>query len=414
VNDQDSSQQPRIIIAGGGIAGLEALMAVRDLAGARVAITLVAPDPDFVYKPLIVEEPFTAQPAEQHALAPIAQEFDARFIQRGLAEVKPGEHSARLSDDTILDYDKLVLCIGARPRPAFQDAVPLRTDGAVLPIDSLLRETESSESGVIAFVIPPGRTWPLPVYELALMAQRRARELGVREVKFLIVTPEENPLIVFGRAASDAVSSLLGARGIEIRTGVRVKEAARGELLLAPDDERIAVGQMISLPLLEGPNLQGIPADPEGFIPIDNHARVRGIEDVYAAGDGTNFPIKHGGIGTEEADAAAEHIAAGVGAEIDPQPFRPVIRGKLLTGDDSLHMQHVAAGGGGEGTASPDHLWWPPHKVSGRYLSAWLGHEGVLAEADSEPPPRSIDVEVALPKEWHEDPMALDPLNPMP
>jgi sulfide:quinone oxidoreductase len=412
VNDQDSSQQPHVIIAGGGIAGLEALMAVRDLAGARVALTLVAPDPDFVYKPLIVEEPFTAQPAEQHALAPVAEEFDARFIQQGLAEVRPGEHAARLSDGTALQYDKLVLCIGARARPAFPDAVPLRTDGAVLPIDSLLRETESSEARVLAFVIPAGRTWPLPVYELALMAQRRARELGVRDVKFLVVTPEESPLIVFGRTASNAVGSLLAARGIKIRTGVRVKEAASGELLLAPEDERIAVGQMISLPVLEGPNLPGIPVDAEGFIPIDDHARVRGIEDVYAAGDGTNFPIKHGGIGTEEADAAAEHIAAGVGSEIDPQPFRPVIRGKLLTGDDSLHMQHVAAGGGGEGTASPDYLWWPPHKVSGRYLSAWLGHEGVHAE--SEPPPHSIDVEVALPKEWHEDPMALDPLNPMP
>ena len=411
MNRPASSAKPHILIAGGGIAGLESLMALRDLAGSRVEITLVAPDPDFVYKPLIVEEPFSSQPAEQHALAPIAQEFDAEFIQQGLAEVSPGEHSAQLPDGSSLEYDRLVLCIGARARPAFADAVPLRTDGTVLPIDSLLRETESSESGVIAFVIPPGRSWPLPVYELALMAQRRARELGIRAVKFLIVTPEESPLIVFGRTASDAVSALLKARGIEIRTGVRVKKAASGELLLAPEDERIAIGQMISLPVLEGPNLAGIPADDEGFIPIDDHARVRGVEDVYAAGDGTNFPIKHGGIGTEEADAAAEHIAASIGAQVDPQPFRPVIRGKLMTGDDSLHLQHAATGGAGEGTASADYLWWPPRKVAGRYLSAWLSHR--TTQTEFEPPPHSLDVEVAVPKEWHEDPMALDPLSPV-
>jgi sulfide:quinone oxidoreductase len=412
VSNSQPSSKPHVVIAGGGIAGLEALMAVRDLAGARVSITLVSPDPDFVYKPLIVEEPFSSQPAEQHALAPIAREFGAGFIQRGLAEVNAEEHSAQLTDGSSLEYDRLVLCIGARARPAFADAVPLRTDGTVLPIDSLLHEAESSEAGTIAFVIPPARTWPLPVYELALLARRRAGELGIRDVTFLIVTPEESPLIVFGRAASDAVSSLLAGRGIEIRTGVRVKEAARGELLLAPGDERIAVGQMIALPMLEGPNLPGVPADEEGFIPIDEHARVRGVEDLYAAGDGTNFPIKHGGIGTAEADAAAEHLAASVGAEVDPQPFRPVIRGKLLTGDDSLHMQHAAAGGGGEGTASPDYLWWPPHKVAGRHLSAWLGHSGL--HEDSEPPPHSIEVEVALPKEWHEEPMALDPLSPLP
>ena len=386
-------------------------MAIRDHAGERVDITLAAPDPDFVYKPLIVGEPFSSQPAEQHALAPIAEQLDAQFIEKGVAEVRPEQHSVELADGSRLNYERLILCIGARPRSAFAGAVSLRTDGTVLPIDSLLRETESSDSGVIAFVIPPGRTWPLPVYELALMAQRRVRELGLHNVECCVVTPEESPLIVFGRAASDAVSSLLAARGIKIRTAVRVKEATNSQLLLAPRDERIDIGQMVSLPVLEGPDLAGIPADEEGFIPIDDHARVRGVEDVYAAGDGTNFPIKHGGIGTEEADAAAEHIAASVGAEIDPQPFRPVIRGKLLTGDDSLHMQHDIAGGGGEGTASPDYLWWPPGKVAGRYLSAFLGQR---TAGDLEPPPHMLDVEVALPDEWHEDPMALDPLRPMP
>jgi sulfide:quinone oxidoreductase len=324
--------------------------------------------------------------------------------------VLPEQHSVELADGSSLDYERLILCIGARPRPAFAGAVSLRTDGSVLPIDSLLRETELSDSGVIAFVVPPGRTWPLPVYELALMAQRRVHELGLQNVECCVVTPEESPLIVFGRTASDAVASLLAARGIKIRTGVRVKGAANGQLLLAPGDERIDIGQMVSLPVLEGPGLAGIPADEEGFIPIDNHARVRGVEDVYAAGDGTNFPIKHGGIGTEEADAAAEHIAASLGAEIDPQPFRPVIRGKLLTGDDSLHMQHDVAGGGGEGTASPDYLWWPPGKVAGRYLSAFLGQR---TAGDLEPPPHMLDVEVALPEEWHKDPMALDPHSPL-
>jgi sulfide:quinone oxidoreductase len=412
VNDQASSQQPHVVIAGGGIAGLEAMMAVRDLAGGRARITLVAPEPDFVYKPLIVEEPFSSQPAEQHALAPIAEEFDAQFIQQGISEVRAKEQSAELADGSSLDYDKLVLCIGARPRAAFADAVTLRTDGTVLPIDELLRNAESSESGVIAFVNPPGRTWPLPIYELALMATRRARELGLQKVEPCLVTPEESPLIVFGRGASDAVSSLLAARGIEVRTAVRAKEVSGGQLVLAPEDERIEVGQVISLPVLDGPGLAGIPADEEGFIPIDDHARVRGVEDIYAAGDGTNFPIKHGGISTEEADAAAQHIAASLGAEVDPQPFHPVIRGKLLTGDDSLHMQHDAAGGGGEGTAGPDYLWWPPRKVAGRYLSAWLGHGGAVGEQET--PTHSIDVEVALPKEWHEDPMALDPYGPLP
>jgi sulfide:quinone oxidoreductase len=64
------SQQLQVVIAGGGIAGLEALMALRDLAADRVALTLVAPDPEFTYKPFTVEEPFSPEPAVRRALAP--------------------------------------------------------------------------------------------------------------------------------------------------------------------------------------------------------------------------------------------------------------------------------------------------------------------------------------------------------
>jgi len=89
-----------------------------------------------------------------------------------------------------------------------------------------------------------------------------------------------------------------------------------------------------------------------------------------------------------------------------------VLRGKLLTGDESLHLRTDVAGGGGEGSATLDSLWWPPHKISGRYLAAFLQHGEVHAEP--EPPRRPIDVEVALPREWHEQPMALDPYGSPP
>ena len=396
-----------VLIAGGGIAGLEALMALRDLAGEDVAITLLAPSPDFVYKPLIVEEPFSSQPAEQHALAPIAEEFGAEFVQQGIVAVDPAGHSVDLSDGSEGAYDRLMVCVGARPREALPGVVTLRTDGRPLGIDELLREVAAGDSHRIAFLIPPGRTWPLPVYELALMAQRRTRELGLSEVQCCLVTPEESPLIAFGRIASESVGALLEARGIVVHPAVRARELSERGLVLSPGDSLLEVDRVVSLPVLEGPRIEGLPADEGGFIPIDGHARVRGVEDIYAAGDGTNFPIKHGGLGTQQADAAAEHIAANLGAKVDPKPFRPVVRGKLLTGDESLHMQQDAAGGRGEGTASSEYLWWPPQKVSGRYLAPWLGHETL--HRDQEPPADSIDVEVSLPREWHEQPMALDP-----
>ncbi len=117
------------------------------------------------------------------------------------------------------------------------------------------------------------------------------------------------------------------------------------------------------------------------------HARVVGVEDVYAAGDGTNFPIKQGGLGTQQADAAAAHIAERLGAAVAAEPFHPVLRGKFITGDESLHLRADVAGGGGADEASLDCLWWPPHKISGRYLAPFLYHGDIHAEPE---PPRRL------------------------
>lgn len=399
--------KPQIAIAGGGIAGLEALLALHDLAGDRVELTLVARDPDFVYRPLIVEEPFSHTPAEQRALAPIAEEHGARFVQRAVAAVRPEEHRLELDDGSTIPYDAAIVCVGARALPAPPGTIEMPLGGQPLAIDEILREAAEHPSRRVAFVLPPGPSWPLPLYELALMSRRRAEELELSGLECAIVTPEPAPLFLFGRIAGDSVAKLLRARDVTVLAGRRVREIEDGVLVMTPEDERLEVGRTIALPALEGPRVPGLPADAHGFIPIDEHARVVGASDLYASGDGANFPIKHGGIGTQQADAAAEHVAARFGAEVEPQAFRPVLRGKLLTGDESLHMRAEPVGGGGEGMTSADALWWPPHKVSGRYLSAWLA--GEQPRPDPEPPAHPLDVEVSLPQEWHGEPMAIEP-----
>jgi sulfide:quinone oxidoreductase len=398
----------KVVIAGGGIAGLEALMALRDLAGERAEITLVAPEPEFVYRPWLVEEPFSPTPAERRELEPLAAEFGARFVRQPLARMRPDDAVAELGDGTELGYDAAIVCIGTRLRPPF-DGVHTLASGAPLEINELLAQAAAHPSRRLALVVPPMVSWPLPVYEVAMMAERRVRELGL-EVDLEVITPESAPLIVFGRMPSDAVAELLAARGIEVRTDARAVAYEDGEVVLRPGDEHVPAGAVIALPVLEGPRVEGLPADEGGFLPIDEHARVRGLDSVYAAGDGTNFPIKQGGIGTQQADAAAAHVAMRMGAAIEPAPFHPVLRGKLLVGDESINLRADVAGGAGEGMVSEDYLWWPPQKVGGRYLAPYL--EGEEAHHGLEPPRHPLDVEVALPKEWHREPMTLDVFGP--
>lgn len=397
----------QVLIAGGGIAGLEAALALHDLAGERVEVTLVAPDPEFLYKPLTVEEPFTGSPAERHELEPLLADLGARYVSGAVERVDVARREVSLDGDRTLGYDDLIVCVGGRPRPAYRAAETFWSASSDLPVDDLLERAAASEHRTLALVVPQGTSWPLPLYELALQLRRRSEEGGHGDVRLRLFTPEDAPLGIFGRAASDAVGALLEGRRIELEPDSWVVEGDSGELELRPQGGPLPADVVIALPRLVGPAIEGLPADDNGFLPIDDHGRVRGASGVYAAGDGTDFPVKQGGIATQQADAVAEHIAAAAGAEVEAAPFTPVLRGQLVTGAESLHMRHGLTGGHGEGVASLDYLWWPPQKVSGRYLSAWLSHSPPTRDLD--PPDGAMQVEVSLPQEWHGDPMFSHP-----
>ena len=395
--------KPRVLIAGGGIAGLEAALALADLAADRAELALLAPEPDFVFKPMTVEEPFTNQPAERHELAPALAEIGVELLQGSLAEVLPNANQVKTNDGESIPYDYLVVCVGGRPAAAYEGVETFWSDRGDLPVDDLIRRAHNAGEE-LALVVPPAASWTLPLYELALLIRNRADQLDRTGLRVRLITPEAAPLTVFGTLASEAVAELFAARRIALETGSRVDQKPDG-LELALDHSGLAAEAVIALPEIKGPRVVGLPCDSQGFTPIDDHARVEGLDNVYAAGDGTNFPLKQGGLATQQADAAAEHLAARLGADVDVQPFKPVLRGQLITGVESLHMRHGLTGGQGEGLVSPDYLWWPPQKVAGRYLSAWLGH---TEPGDLTPPLTSLDVSVSWPHDWHGTPIGWD------
>jgi sulfide:quinone oxidoreductase len=391
----------RVVIAGGGIAALEGLLAIKELTDGQAEVTLVAPGDEFTYRPLLVREPFSPEPADRRSLPAIAESLGASFVQSAVDSVDADARRIGLAEGGELPFAQALIAVGARMLPALPSAHTLWSESAPETIEQILAGVP--DNGRLNLIVPPGVTWPLPLYEFALMTARRLRELGERGIELMVITPEQAPLIVFGTQAAAEVAELLELRGIGFCPDTWVTETDDGILHATGRDPDLS-GPAVALPVMEGRRIGGLPADEHGFIPIDEHCRVRGLDGVFAAGDGTSFPIKQGGIATQQADACAEQIALELGAAVDPQPFRPVLRGKLLTGGESVHMRSEVSGGSGEGTVSSDYLWWPPHKVSGRYLAPWLAEESLAYQ--SEPPTRSIDVEVSLPHEWHAEPMS--------
>lgn len=361
-----------VVICGGGVAAVEAALAVRDLAGDRIDLTFVSPRREFVLVPLAVGAPFAAAHVPRWPLAGIAHELHARYIEAAVAHVDADAHRAHLSDDAILDYDVLLLATGARRVAPFEHVQTFRADdpGAV---GGLLADLEEGWSRSVAFVVPPGVSWTLPAYELALLTAGQLYSMAMDKTQITLVTPEARPLALFGARASAAAGELLERAGVAFRGNAYVHSVLRGRgLRLDRGHEELQVERVLTLPRVEGLPIDGLPHDRDGFLPIDDHASVIGIKDVFAAGDGADFPVKQGGLATQQADAAAEGIAQQAGANVVAQPFRPVLRGWLLTGAEPLYFANPIAGGAGPGVVSTQPLWSPMTKVAGRYLAPWL------------------------------------------
>jgi sulfide:quinone oxidoreductase len=382
----------KVLIAGAGPAGLEAALALRDRAGDRVDITLLAPDEELAYRPLSVADPFSIAITRRYPLEAIAADIGAERVVDRLTAVDPGARVVWTEEGLELGYDALLLALGASAEPALRHGITFWGPGDAEAVHGLVQDVEGGYSRRVAFVVPAGTTWSLPLYELALLTAARAYESNLAPSLHLI-TPEDAPLAVFGSVASQSVTRLLAEAGIRLHAGAYAQEAGHGTLMLRPGGERIEVDRIVALPRLAGRLVPGLPCDADGFVPIDEHARVRGLDSVWAAGDATDFPLKQGGIATQQADAAALDIAARAGAPVEPEPFRPLLRGILMTGQGAWWMRNEPQGGDGEGELAAHALWWPPSKIAGRWLSPYLSKRD---EGASSEPPRGTPLEIRL------------------
>src|SRR4051812_1770888 len=205
----------RVLIVGGGVAGLETVMALRAVAGSRVRITVVTPEDEFVYRAMSVAEPFDLGVAQRHPLDQVARDFDVELIRDELDWVAPSSERVFTRGGSEIPYDALVLATGARPTPAWGHVLTFTGPGDAGAMGRLVHEVSGGAVESVAFVVPSGVTWPLPLYELALMTALRAGEAG-REPLLAVYTPEREPLAVFGDEGWRDVAAQLEAAGVRV------------------------------------------------------------------------------------------------------------------------------------------------------------------------------------------------------
>ena len=388
----------RVLIVGGGVAGLEATLALSALAADRVSIEVVAPEQDFVYRPFAVAEPFRAAEVRRLALPTVISAAGGELVRGEVASIDPEQHVALTADGRDLSFDLALVAAGTTGHQAVPGALTFGGPQDEQRLAAVLRNALAEARRAVVFAVPAAVSYLLPLYELALLSAAYLADQGKSDVEISLVTPEPAPLSLFGSRASDGVRELFEVRGIAVRTGATPVAFEDGFLSVVPDGA-IRADTVVSVPRLEGVRIEGLEYDGAGFVRTSQFGRVDELDDVYAAGDITAFPIKQGGIAAQQADAAAESIAARVGAPLEPRPFRPLLRGLLLTGVFPRFL--YAEPGRAVSKIDTEALWSPPAKIAGKYLGPFLasrfGVDGIVEPHPESDAPVEFDLEPTTP-----------------
>lgn len=372
-----------VVIAGGSIAALETLGAVNRLVGDRVTVTLIAPEDTFTYRPRALQAEHEAETPPAPALCGLAAACGAEHVRDRISWVDPVARAVHTASGAHLSYDALVVAIGARASAAYPDALTLEpaASGAV---GELVAQARAGLVARVAFLVPERSGWLLALYETVLAVACAAKE-GGSGPELTILTAERAPLAIFGHHATRRIAELLEARGVRVLTDMRVRVSGPDRVSArSPDGSRwetAGLDRIVATPRLRGPYLRGLPVGELGFVPIDPYCRVPGRRTVFAAGDVTTCPVKHGGIAAQQADVVACGIAALAGVPDVRRPFRPRLEARLVTGAGPLYLGADLIGGEPFGSVATDA---PGRATGSKVIAAEL--DDVLAAAGGSAP----------------------------
>ena len=359
----------RLVIAGGGVAALEALVALRSVR-TRITVTLLCDIESFSYRSLATGEAFGLGTPHRYDLAELCEDLDARFVRGCVRAVDADAHVVQTAAGDMLPYDALIVAMGAEAHPAFEHGVTFDREHTPHEFDEALSDLRAGFAPDVAIVVPPGASWTLPAYELAFLTAAWGRREGVGVT---LVTPEKSPLAAFGPTASAGVARLLADERIDLRPGAHAQILS--DTALRAGSTWVEASRIVSLPLLRGLRVVGLPHDGQGFLPVDELCGVIGCDDVWAAGDGTARPVKQGGLAAQQADLAARAVLHRAGEPTRPEPYRPVLRGLLRTSTTPHYLRAELDRVAETSQISQQPLWWPPSKIAACWLPSYLARQ---------------------------------------
>ncbi len=328
--------KPRVLVLGGGFAGLETAFMLRMRIHDDADITLVSDSDHFNFKPNSIYIPFGAEP--ESLLIDLAAPLRKRNIdlfQGRAREIDPETRHVSLADGTNLPYDYLVIGTGATMRP---DEIPglgehastIWTSDEMLKLRADLAELKDrarrGDRSAVLFLVPPNNKCSGPLYEMVFMLETWLRRRKIRDqVDITYSTYERTFIQAFGPRLDEVVVKEFGERGIDGHNEEVVRDVAGGIVHYADGSERPYDFLISFPPYAAATDYVGLPRDDRGFLTTELPTRqVQGHPEIYAPGDGGDFPVKQAFLAFLQGDAVADHLSHEITGREFTRAFDPV------------------------------------------------------------------------------------------
>jgi sulfide:quinone oxidoreductase len=339
-----TSVKAKIVILGGGFAGLRALYRLRAL-GDRADIVLIDPRTTSLARPALPEVAFAGKPVE-HARFPLERPVTrsgARFMNQGVERIEANEQRVVFDNGDTISYDYLFLGLGAKKDydaiggfhefgySICDDTEAPRLAGALAAFKGGPVVVGTAKSVWGTRVDAPMLAAPCegPVAEIMFMVGHDLRLRGLHKSSAIrVFSPGDIFFEDVGTRVHADVGALIAREGIEVTTGKVLSHLEEGAVVFE-DGDRWESALSIVLPPYRGNDVivrsTGL-GDEQGFVPTDTTMRHLDFERIVAAGDATALSMpKLGHIAVMQADIASATLIRDVTGEGEIPEFRPEV-----------------------------------------------------------------------------------------
>jgi NADH dehydrogenase len=345
-------RKKRIVVLGGGFAGVYTCAELEKLQRDDFEIILVNKENHFVFQPMLPDV-ISGQIGMVDVVSPIRRllprtelhirEVESIDLEKKTVTTSTGFHP----HPHVLDYDHLVLALGTvtdfrglrgLPEHAFpfknlSDALNLRNHVIrALEEAAIEQEDHALRKRLLTFVVAGGGFSGVEVCaelnDFVREVGARYRGIDPREIRVVLVHSQDRILPEMNAKLADFAQKILRKRGVELLLNARL-QAATGEAAILGDGTVIETHTLVStVPSSSHPLIEAlsIPKARNGRIEVEATLAVKGSDHLWALGDCALVPAPEGGFAPPTAQHAtrqATTVARNIVARMHGKPLVP-------------------------------------------------------------------------------------------